>query len=94
MLLQTAKYFVLKNETRVENFSKGLFGEYKEIKFNKDLNIAVEQTKKILWNRPNIVAEAYFNYDNNFCSVDILKNDTDGAKIYEVNIIKRFILFI
>lgn len=82
--IQTAKDSVLENGTKVGNLAKGLFGEYEEIEFNEDLNIMVEQTKKILQNKPNIVAEASFNYDNNFCSVDILKNDRDGVEIYEV----------
>ena len=82
--VQTAKDSVFKNGTRVGNIAKGLFGEYEEIEFNEDLNIMIEQTKKILQNKPNIVAEASFNYDNNFCSVDILKNDIDGVEIYEV----------
>ena len=82
--LQTAKDSVLENGTRVGNLAKGLFGEYEEIEFNENLNIMVEETKKILQNKPNIVAEASFNYDNNFCSVDILKNDIDGVEIYEV----------
>ena len=44
----------------------------------------IEQTKKLLKNKPNIITEASFNYDNNFCSVDILKNNIDGVEIYEV----------
>lgn len=44
----------------------------------------IDQTKKLLKNKPNIITEASFNYNNNFCSVDILKNDIDGVEIYEV----------
>ena len=42
------------------------------------------QTNNLLKNKPNIIAEACFKYENNFCSVDILKNDIDGVEIYEV----------
>ncbi len=35
-------------------------------------------------NKPNIITEASFGYNHNFCSVDILKNDIDGVEIYEV----------
>ena len=35
-------------------------------------------------NKPNIITEASFVYNHNFCSVDILKNDIDGVEIYEV----------
>ena len=34
--------------------------------------------------KPNIITEASFEYNKNFCSVDILKNDVDGIEIYEV----------
>ena len=63
---------------------KKIFGNYINIEFNKDLNIMVEETRKLLKNKPNIITEASFNYDNNFCSVDILKNNLEGVEIYEV----------
>ena len=44
----------------------------------------IENTKINLKNVPNIITEASFNFNNNFCSVDILKNDIDGLEIYEV----------
>ena len=44
----------------------------------------IEKTEELLKNKPNIITEASFIYDNNFCRVDILKNDTDGVEIYEV----------
>ena len=59
-------------------------GTYENIDFNENLNIMIDQTKKLLKNKPNIITEASFNYNNNFCSVDILKNDIDGVEIYEV----------
>ena len=84
LAIQTARESVLENGTRVGELAKGLFGEYEDVEFNKDLNIMIEKTKELLENKPNIITEASFNYDNNFCSVDILKNDTDGVEIYEV----------
>ena len=44
----------------------------------------IEKTQEVLKNKPNIIAEASFNYNNNFCSVDILKKDKDNYEIYEV----------
>lgn len=38
----------------------------------------------MLQDKPNVITEASFIYDNNFCRVDILKNDADGVEIYEV----------
>ena len=33
----------------------------------------IDSTKKALGGAPNIITEASFEYDGNFCSVDILK---------------------
>ena len=80
----TAREAVLANGTAVGELARNLFGDYTNIEFNTDLNIMVEDTKKMLKSKPNIITEASFNYDNNFCSVDILKNNLDGVEIYEV----------
>ncbi len=82
--VQTARDMVLENGTKVGELARGLFGDYINIDFNKDLNVMIEETLKSLKNKPNIITEASFNYENNFCSVDILKNDVDGIEIYEV----------
>lgn len=82
--IQKARDIVLENGTKVGQLAKGLFGKYENIEFNENLNIMIDQTKKLLKNKPNIITEASFNYNNNFCSVDILKNDIDGVEIYEV----------
>lgn len=75
---------VFETGTRVGELAKHYFGEYVDIEFNKDLSKMIEQTQKELKRIPNIIAEASFDYNNNFCSVDILKNDKDGIEIYEV----------
>ena len=75
---------ILEKGRRVGEFAKKLFGNYEEIQYDKDINVRLKETKKLLENKPNIIAEASFNYNNNFCSVDILKNDLDGVEIYEV----------
>ena len=80
----TARDIVLENGTKVGELARGLFGDYINIDFNKDLNVMIEETLKSLKNKPNIITEASFNYESNFCSVDILKNDVDGIEIYEV----------
>ena len=82
--IQTTKDSVFENGSKVGELAKGLFGKYEDIEFNEDLNIMIEKTQEVLKNKPNIIAEASFNYNNNFCSVDILKNDVDGVEIYEV----------
>lgn len=75
---------VLKNGTEVGELARKIFGKYDNVEFNKDLNFMIEETKKLLDKKSRIITEASFNYNNNFCSVDILKNDIDGLEIYEV----------
>lgn len=82
--VQTARESVLENGTRVGELAKGLFGKYEDVQFNEDLNVMIKQTQELMKNKGNIITEASFEYDNNFCSVDILKNDVDGVEIYEV----------
>ena len=68
---------------KVGQFARGLFGSYQHVsKDNKQ--VMAEKTLNLLKNKPNIITEASFIHDNNFCSVDILKNDSDGVEIYEV----------
>ena len=81
---QTASDEILTNGAKVGELARGLFGKYVNVEYNKNLEVIIEQTKEYLKNAPNIITEASFNFDSNFCSVDILKNDIDGLEIYEV----------
>ena len=82
--IDKARDSVLENGTKVGELARGYFGDFVNVEYNKDLSKMVADTKKFLKDAPNIITEASFNYDNNFCSVDILKNDIDGFEIYEV----------
>ena len=75
---------ILDNGTEVGELARGIFGEYINVEYNEDLSIMIKQTTELLNKAPNIITEASFNYNNNFCSIDILKNDVDGLEIYEV----------
>ena len=75
---------ILDNGTEVGELARGIFGEYINVDYNEDLLIMIQQTKELLNNKPNIITEGSFNYNNNYCSIDILKNDIDGLEIYEV----------
>lgn len=75
---------VMETGRKVGEFAKGLFGDYEDVSSDDTIKVRVENTQKLLENTPNIITEASFLYDNNFCSVDILKNDADGVEIYEV----------
>ena len=76
---------VLINGNMVGEYARKLFGDYILIKYDEnDISNMINETNKYLKDKPNIICEASFSYDNNFCSVDILKNDEDGVEIYEV----------
>ena len=75
---------ILENGQEVGELARHLFGDdYHLIEFNSNQKM-VDDTNKLLDDKPNIICEASFLYDGNFCSVDILKNDKDGVEIYEV----------
>ena len=78
------KSALFENGRKVGELAKGLFGAYEDIEFDINLSNMIGKTNELLPNKPNIITEASFSYDNNFCSVDILKNDEDGVEIYEV----------
>ena len=82
--IPSEKDAVFENGKKVGELAKGLFGKYEDVEYNENLNIMIEKTNELLKNKPNIITEASFNFNNNFCSVDILKNDIDGVEIYEV----------
>ena len=75
---------ILETGKQVGELAKGLFGDYEDIPFDENFDERIEKTNKLLQVKPSIITEASFAYDNNFCSVDILKNDSDGVEIYEV----------
>lgn len=80
----TAKESVLENGKEVGNLAKRIFGNYIDIDFDENLTNMIRNTEKALVDKPNIITEASFKYENNFCSIDILRNDIDGLEIYEV----------
>lgn len=76
---------VLANGNMVGDLARHLFGDnYVLIDYNKGLKEMIRDTKVALAFKPNIICEASFSYNGNFCSVDILKNDIDGVELYEV----------
>ena len=75
---------VFKTGREVGEVAKGLLGDYVDIPSDEDINLRIQKTQQFMQKKPNVITEASFIYDNNFCSVDILKNDCDGVEIYEV----------
>lgn len=82
--IDTASESVLENGTEVGECAKDLFGFHIDINFSENLMQMIEDTKNILKLDKIVVTEASFLYENNFCSVDILKKDKDVYEIYEV----------
>lgn len=75
---------VLDNGKDVGELAKELFGFHININFSDDLKTMVNDTKNLLYLDKVVITEASFIYDNNFCSVDILKKDGNSYEIYEV----------
>ena len=76
---------VLDNGNEVGDLAMGLFGEYVEVPFDKELGNMIKKTGELIEAGTPIICEASFAYEGLFCSVDILKN-LGGKKfeIYEV----------
>lgn len=75
---------VFDNGTEVGILAQDLFGEHKVVEFNQDLSKMINDTNKYLQEESIVLCEASLTYNNNFCSVDILKKDKDKYEIYEV----------
>lgn len=75
---------VLENGTQVGELAKNLFGFHIDVSFNENLKQMIEDTKSLLYLDKVVITEASFEYDNNFCSVDILKKNKSDFEIYEV----------
>ena len=76
---------VLNNGNEVGDLAMGLFGDYVEVPYDKDLTKMISETERLMNEGVGIICEASFSYDGLFCSVDILKNLGDGhVEIYEV----------
>ena len=76
---------ILENGNFIHEIARYLFGEHINIEFNEDLNEMIKNTYATIESYNNVViTEASFNYNDNFCSVDILKKEKDSYEIYEV----------
>ena len=75
---------VLENGRSIGEVAKDLFGEHDNIEFNENLTKMLNDTKKSLSKENVVITEASFSYNNNFCSIDILKKKNNQYEIYEV----------
>ena len=76
---------VLEQGNRVHEVARYLFKEHINIEYTENLKEMIKDTYRTIESYKNIViTEASFNYNNNFCSVDILKKNNEKYEIYEV----------
>ena len=76
---------VFENGKKAGELAKKLFGENIDIPFSEDLSLMLDKTNKVIENNESaVITEASFCFDNNFCSVDILKKKGNSYEIYEV----------
>lgn len=75
---------ILDNGTEVGIIAQDILGPHTNIEFNKNLQKMINDTKKALEKDNIVITEASFTYNNNFCSVDILKKNHNNYEIYEV----------
>ena len=69
----------------VHEVARYLFGEHINIEYTDNLSEMIKDTYRTIESYKDvIITEASFNYENNFCSVDILKKKNDNYEIYEV----------
>lgn len=73
----------------VGDLAKQLFGDFVEVKYDthygKLYHISMhKKTKALMDEGHNVICEAAFIYDNNYCAVDILVRKDGGWAIYEV----------
>ena len=78
------KSSVFENGNQVGELAKGLFGEYINIEYGNLSKMISDTQDAISKNDVCNICEASFDYNNNFCSVDILKKNKDNYEIYEV----------
>ena len=73
----------------VGDMAKGLLGDYVDVSTKKedgklDLPAMIGKTKECIEGGVENICEAAFNYEGNYCAVDILHKTDEGYAIYEV----------
>lgn len=69
----------------VGDLAMGYFGDYSEVPFNhEDMSGMIKETQRLLDAGNEVITEASFSYNGNFCSVDILRKVDNGYEIIEV----------
>lgn len=82
--LQTAPESVLRTGTEVGELARQYFGAYQTVPFDRNKKSMCEETRRLLSEGADVIAEASFMYDNCFCSVDLLRIIGGKVQLIEV----------
>lgn len=75
---------ILENGTFVGTIAKDLYGEHIDIHFDFNKEKMIVDTREALKQDTVVVTEASFQYEDNFCSIDILRKVGNEFEIIEV----------
>ena len=76
---------ILEQGNLVHEVARYLFGKHINIEYTDNLKEMIKDTYRTIESYKDvIITEASFNYEKNFCSVDILKKKGESYEIYEV----------
>lgn len=80
---------ILERGNEVGDLAMGLFGDYVEVTTllpngKLDLSTMIDKTEREMIKGTNVICEASFSYQGNYCAVDLLKKTDTGWSIYEV----------
>ena len=76
---QTDNSAIMEQGNAVHEVARYLFGEHINIEYTDNLSEMIKDTYRTIESYKDvIITEASFDYDHNFCSVDILKKKGDN----------------
>lgn len=80
---------ILERGNEVGDLAMGLFGDYVEVTTllpngKLDLSTMIDKTEREMIKGTNVICEASFSYQGNYCAVDLLRKTDTGWSIYEV----------
>ena len=64
--------------------ARGYFGSYEEVPYSPDKAAMIAETQRLIVGGSDVIAEASFSFNGNFCSVDILRKTARGYELIEV----------
>jgi hypothetical protein len=74
----------LETGIQVGALARGYFGSYAEVPATYEKSKRIEETKRLIDAGANVIAEASFAFNGNFCSVDLLRKTRGGYELIEV----------